>query len=74
MAHGEQIESRLSDADVSLDADEEDLDRSLRPGGCRVGLVGYGSRESWDHHREAGFVVAWGVGREEAADLGNGIA
>ena len=38
MAHGEQIERRLRDADVSLDTDEEDLERNLSRGRGRVGL------------------------------------
>jgi hypothetical protein len=38
VAHGEQIERRLRDADVGLDADEEDLERDLSRGGGRVGL------------------------------------
>jgi hypothetical protein len=38
VAHGKQIERRLRDADVGLDADEEDLERNLSRGGGRVGL------------------------------------
>lgn len=38
MAHGEQIERRLCDADVGLDADEEDLERNLSGGAGGVGL------------------------------------
>jgi hypothetical protein len=38
VAHGEQIERRLRDADVSLDTDKEDLERNLSRGGGRVGL------------------------------------
>jgi hypothetical protein len=41
VAHGKQIERRLRDADVGLDADEEDLERNLSRGGGSEDARGY---------------------------------
>ncbi len=63
MAHGEEVESGLRDADVCLDTDEDHGERS-RGDGAHAGVGGcllqYGLGEGGCGHGEEGFVVEEG--------------
>ena len=66
---GEKVKSRLSDADVRLDADEDDLECFV------VGGVGFElGHEAWHHHGKFGLVDGGVSGGYESVEFGAGRA